>query len=152
MNIRDILNDPYTDPQQWNSKFSSMLVFPLIFGNKLIAVIEMYRKSGFYTEYDERIIGKVSRILSKVPAYCYVFNLPEEAQERNEMEEFKSRYIKTNLEKLQKFSLNSQNHAIDYLTLVTVIEKSVRSVVDIDQCTLFVVDKDSDILWSKKFD
>jgi GAF domain-containing protein len=79
LNIRDTLNDPYCEPHPWNAGFQTLLVVPIFHNSTLVSVLELYRRHEEFSEHDERIAGRLTQILGKIPVFHHVFNMPDDS-------------------------------------------------------------------------
>ena len=137
LNIPDLLNDPFSSISDWNVRYKSALIVPIVVNGDLIAVVEFYRKKRVFDGHDEKIAGKVAAMLAGIPSYSYVFNLPEPVDE-NEMKLTKVRYVSSELSRLRVFNVVYEKDNGNFCQLVNNIQDSIKQLMPMDHCTLYI--------------
>ena len=139
LNVNDLASEPLWD-QERLSKMKCLLSCPLIKKDgEVIGCIEFFRKSNQFSPADERYAKALIDVIIEIPP------LKLAPRERNSIEKGFGILFK----ELNLFSLSTEE-MYDYPKIFAKVRRSVRNLVLVDSCVVYIADQVSNIFWTRQ--
>ena len=141
LNVTDLSSEPLWDHEKFQ-KLKSLLACPILKKDKApLGCIEFFRKSGQFSPVDEKYATKIIEILDTLPLENFV----PSADDRNSID----KGFGLTFKELNYFSL-SPNEMYDYPKIFAEIRRSIRNLLLLDSCTIYIADQLLQNLWTQQ--
>ena len=140
LNVPDLYSEPLWQKEK-KIKMRSLLACPIKdCQNNPLGVLEFFRKNQEFNSIDEMYSTAIASAIE---------NLSVDYLEKSKVRFSKEKLLPSVSKKLIQFSLD-QNEPVDYVRILQEINSSIKSIIDFDSCSVYFVDQQSNILWTRK--